>query len=331
MSATLPGDLARWTFWVGLRGVIHPSLPGLINALGTGWRLRWASAQEDRTLMEDEYRRWLGDTLTDQGFQTLVRHAYRSAWRVHLEELLLSRLGPNNIDDWAQIRGEDRLRDALSDEQGVILVYPHAGPVMLMIAALAHKGFPYVQYAARGLAPADMAREHPDLLAHSRLRAAVRTAREAHENCLDVEYLTLDAPVRTLHRRLADNHIVGIAFDGRIGSGWAPMPFLNRTALLSPGPWKLACSTGATVLPVFCHTPDGEPATIEVGRPVKPGEDWRSVATEALDQQEEWLRRHPEEYGLWLLHTRQRAGIDDHPLFIDTAIDTRYRCWMPDE
>lgn len=328
-----PTDLARWAFWVPFRSLVNPRTPTLLRAMHGGWRLQWATAGHDRVLMTDEYKRWFGDTVTEIGIEQIVQDAYRKAWRVHLEELTLSKLTPDTIDQWVQLRGSERLDAALSEGRGVILVYPHAGPVMLMIAALAHKGYRYVQYAARGLAPPEIAAKNPELLAHSPLREAVRTARESHENSLNVEYLTADAPVRTLHRRLADNAIVGIAFDGRIGSSWAPMRFLNRTALLSPGPWKLASSTDAIVLPVFCHTPDNEPACIEIGQPIRPLNDWALTANAVIAQQDQWLRQYPEEYGLWMLHTRVRSGIDDHPLFIDTAPpnDQRYRRWMPDE
>ena len=40
---------------------------------------------------------------------------------------------------------------------------------------------------------------------------------------------------------------------------------------------------------------------------------------------EPWLRAHPEQYGIWLLHCRLRNAVDDHPLFIDQAPDDRWR------
>ena len=330
MRAT-PSDLAKWAFWVPLRSTMDPGRQLQVQSMAAAWRLQWMTAGRQRAIMEEEYRKWLGSRLTDRGYATLIRDAYRASFRTHLEELLLGKLNKKNIDQWVELKGIENIKDALSINKGAIWVYPHAGPIMLMIAALAYRDFHYTQYAARGLAPPDIAEAHPELLAHNHLRDAVRRAREANENQLPVEFLTLDEPVRTLHRHLNENRIVGLAFDGRIGSGWFPTPFLNRTALLSTGPWKLACSTGAPVLPVFCHTPVGQPACIEVGEPISSGPDWKNLAQNTIAEHERWLQQHPEEYGTWLLHTRERSNIDDHPLFIDTAQDDRHLRWMPDE
>ena len=325
------GDIAKWAFWIHLRSAMDPNRQRQVESMATAWRIYWMTAGKRRALMEEEYRKWLGPRLTDRGYSALVRDAYRAGFRTHLEELLLGKLAKDNVEQWVRLQGIHNIHEALSHNNGAIWVYPHAGPIMLMIAALAYSEFDYTQYAARGLAPPEIAEAHPTLLAHNPLRDAVRRAREAHENQLPVEFLTLNEPVRTLHRHLNDNRIVGLAFDGRIGSGWFPASFLHRTALLSSGPWKLAVSTGAPILPVFCHTPPGQPACIEVGEPILPMQDWKRLAATTLAKQEQWLKRHPEEYGLWLLHTRQRSAIDDHPFFIADAEDARHLRWMPDE
>ena len=42
------------------------------------------------------------------------------------------------------------------------------------------------------------------------------------------------------------------------------------------------------------------------------------------------IRQSPAEYGSWLLHCRLRNNIDDHPLFLDHAVDDRWRKWVPE-
>jgi len=329
-ARTTPADLARWAFWGPLRKGLCPSNPGRVHALRRGWRLQWAAAGQGRALMADEYRRCFGSSYTEAGYAQLVADAYRQAWRTHMEELLLSKLSPGNIDDWLQLRGKENLDQALSHGKGVVWLYPHCGPVMLMIAGLAHRGYSYTQYAARGEPPAEMVQIHPELLATNRWRSAVRQSRESNEDAVPANYISLDTPVRALVRRLAANEIVGLAYDGRIGRGWWSTPYLGRTALLSPGPYKLAVMSGATVLPVFCHSPSDGPGLCEIGPPLRPGKDWSALADLVLRQQEAWLQRFPEEYGIWLLHARIRRAIDDHPLFLDYAEGDRWRRWVAD-
>ena len=65
-----------------------------------------------------------------------------------------------------------------------------------------------------------------------------------------------------------------------------------------------------------------------VGRPVRVDrKNWQEGAAEVLSVQEDWITRYPEEYGIWLLHARIRNDIDDHPLFVDHAVDDRWKRW----
>jgi lauroyl/myristoyl acyltransferase len=322
-----PADIARWVFWGPMRKAIHPGAPKRLRAAHGAWRLQWMAAGARRDLMRDEYERCFGDALQPKQYRQLVQNTYRVGWRTHLEELLLGKLNQDNISEWMRFDGMQNLESALENGKGVVWVYPHAGPIMMMIAGLAHQGYAYTQFAARGLPPTDVAKDHPELLASNWFRARVRAVRERNEDAVPARYITMDTPVRELLRRLAKNQLVGLAFDGRIGHGWWQTEYLNRQALLSPGPFKLAVLSGAAVIPAFCHTDPKGVAVCEVGTPIEPGKDWRALAKRVLRIESAWIRRYPEEYGLWLLHARMRNAIDDHPLFIDHAIDERWQKW----
>lgn len=322
-----PADVARWAFWGPLRNALDPARPRRVRALHAGWRLQHLAARGGRALMRDELRRCFGDQYDDAALDAVIRDAYRAAWRVHLEELLLGKVGPDTIEQYIVFEGVHHLDAARERGKGVVWTYPHAGAVMLMLAWLAHRGYPYVQYAARGLPPPEIAAANPQLMATNRLRQAVREIREANEDKVPCTFLTMDHPTRELYRRLAANELVGIAFDGRAAAKFFTHPLLGREAVLSTGPYRLAVSTKAAVVPAFCHTPADGPAVCVVGEPIVPGRDWREVAEEVLRVQEAWLRRWPSEYGIWLLHCRRRAMLDDHPLFGDTADDEAWMRW----
>jgi phosphatidylinositol dimannoside acyltransferase len=320
-----PEDVARWLFWVALRRAVDPSRPGSLRRLWPAWVVRHGAGGAQKVRMADEFRRIRGPDPV--GIRRLVAEAYRVAWRVHLEELLLGRLEAGTVDLHLEVRGRERLDAALARGRGVVLLSAHAGSFMLPIAWLSLRGYAYTQYAARGLPPEEVVRAHPDVLPVNWWQAQVRRVREEHEDRLPASFLTASTPVRELYRRLAHNEIVALAFDGRIGTRWVRTPLLGREALLSPGGYRLAEATGAALVPLFCRTPPDRPSIAEVGEPLVPGgQGWRTLMqTFVSERADPFLRRHPEEYGTWLAHCRLRASIDDHPLFVDCATDDRWR------
>ncbi|MGC6507244.1 MAG: lysophospholipid acyltransferase family protein [Myxococcota bacterium] len=324
MSQPTIGDIGRWLFWGPFRHSLSPHRPRQTHLFKKAWRAQWLLSHRQHRLMKEELER----CFPNRAVEPLIPKAYQRAWQIHLEELMLAKFNQETIQRQIHVDGAAHLEAALSHQNGVLLLYPHAGPVMLMMAWLAHNGYPYVQYAARGLPPEEMANAHPEILANNWFKTQTRAAREQAENSLPVQFVTLEHSVRPLIRALADNQIVGIAFDGRIGKKWLPMSFLNRTALLSSGPYRLANRCEATILPTFCWIDEKGQSRITFLNPIRPHEDWKTTAKVYLDAIARVMTAHPEEYALWLLHCRQRCGIDDHPLFIDHAPDNRYTKWM---
>jgi lauroyl/myristoyl acyltransferase len=281
-------------------------------------------------VMADEFSRCFGTEPSDERSKGWVRDAFRIGFQNSLEELLLGKFDRETWSNFMEIRGKEQLDEALERGKGAIILFPHAGNVMLLIAAISYSGYPYTQYAARGLAPEDVAADHPELLGHNRLREAVRMAREDNEDRMPAKFLTLEASARNLYRALANNETVGIAFDGRIGSKFVKVPYLGREALLNPGPFRLAQSTGAAIVPAFCTAPYSKKNVLQFGSPIYPDAKgkkgaWKDLMASFLnDKIEPMIRQNPAEYGLWLAHCRMRASIDDHPFFIDYAPDERY-------
>lgn len=319
---TNPVDVAKWAFYVQFRKALSPSRPGMYRPLrALGKPIATALPVVNRggyALMEEEFLR--------SGLEPKVREAWNIQYRVAMEELSLGQFTRETLEPFVQFEGRHHLDAALSRGKGVVWVYPHAGAVMLMLTWLVKNGYPYTQYAARGLAPKEVAEAHPELLGHNRWREEVRTAREEDEDRTGASFLSLSRPTRELYRVLARNELVGIAFDGRIGNKWQEYTFLGRRSLLNPGAWRLAKSTGAMLVPCYNRVPEGEPARCIIGEPIDPA---RKDAGEAVIAfAEEQIRRSPAEYGSWLLHCRKRNNIDDHPLFIDHAVDDRWKKWV---
>jgi KDO2-lipid IV(A) lauroyltransferase len=322
-----PRDLARWCFWVPFRDALDPRRPGQVRRLWPLWRFAWRAGGAQRSRMAAEFGRVLGRRPSDPEVCAGVREAYRVSFRVHLEELLLGKLGADTVDAFLDLQGREHLDQALARGRGAIILSAHAGSFMLPIAWFSLKGYPYTQFAARGLPPRDLAEAHPEALARNRWQAEVIRVKESHEDRLPARFLTVDAPTRELYRRLGRNELVALAFDGRMGARWVRAPLLGREALLNPGAYRLAEGTGAAIVPTLCHTPADGPSVCELGAPIFPdGRSWRELMAAFLDERAEpWLRSHLPEYGTWLAHCRVRAAVDDHPLFVDYAPDARWQ------
>lgn len=318
---TNPVDIAKWAFYVQLRKGLTPGRPAMYRPLRAVGRpistLLPLVNRKGYELMEDEFLRC--------GLEPKVKDAWRVQYRVAMEELSLGKFTKETLRPFVQFENVHHLDAALSRGKGVVWVYPHAGAVMLMLTWLVKNGYPYTQYAARGLAPKEVAEAHPELLGHNKWREEVRQAREDDEDVTGASFLSLSTPTRELYRVLARNELVGIAFDGRIGNKWKEHRFLGRRALLNPGAWRLAKSTGAMLVPCYNVVPDGDTARCIIGEPIDPARDDAGEAV--LRFAEEQIRKSPAEYGSWLLHCRIRNNIDDHPLFIDHAIDEQWKRW----
>jgi KDO2-lipid IV(A) lauroyltransferase len=312
-----------------LRDLLDPAHPERVRSLYRLWRGLHAIGGGQRQRMADEYRRIFGDELTDAEHGRLLEDAYRVALRTSLEELSLGRLDQGTVSYLLQLRGRHHLDRALQRGKGVVILHAHAGSFMLPIAAFSLYGYRYTQFAARGLPPAELARDHPGQVSVNWWQQRAREARENNEDRLPAAFMSFETPTRELFRRLARNELVALAFDGRIGKRWVRTELLGRQALLTPGAYRLAASTGAAIVPTFCRTPRDEPSICELGEPLIPdGRPWQELMrTFVAEHGDPWLRRYPEEYGTYLAITRLRASIDDHPFFVDTAVDDRWKRW----
>lgn len=295
-----PDGLAGW-LELALDATVDPRDRRVVAALSTTLAAaRWARR-----------RRGL-ERAVASGFPTAItrdvaRNANALGAQVAVEELLLGRLTPANIDGVVRWEGRHNLDAALANGRGVALLFPHAGFQKGLIARLGLSEYRFTQVALRGLPPAERANSP-----HS----ARIAARERREDRLPVRFHDLGSPTRALVRDLADNRVVGLAYDGRGGGKFANVRYLGRPAWLATGPWRLAVATHASIVPAFVRLDADRGWTAVFGEPVAPCSNADSVRDHLLTTVfEPWLRRHPEHYAPWIDHCARHADRDDHPLF----------------
>jgi len=301
--------MLRWAFETTVREGLPPDEPEVLRALaGVGWRIearltpgRWAMAV-------DEVRRTF--RVSVRTAESAAREAYDLGLQARMEELLLPRLAPEGLDDAVRVEGE-------LPAGGVLLVYPHAGSLALALAALARRRPGLLVFRAGRVAPA-----HAASMGSMRPSAVNRhLAERAGEEEARLPVGWTD-DVGAVAAALRAGRTVAAAFDDRAWPTYEVVHWFDRLALLSPDPWRLARACGATVVPASVRREHDKTHRVRLGPPVVP--DLERYLAEVAGP---WLRANPGHYAGWLAACRMRAGVDDHPLFIDSAPDVRWRRW----
>lgn len=235
-----------------------------------------------------------------------VLDIYVQNYRNSLDTLLYDKLSPANIAQFVTYEGLNNLTQALSGGKGVILLHPHFGNEECLMPAIGHKGFPVSQIASR------WEPEHlPGRLfaLSNRIRRHAWQMRIGTRERLPVGFVYIDEGLRNIYRLLRRNEVLLLALDGREGISWQEVPFLGMTAVISPGPMKIARSTGAAVLPAIIMRTGLYQHTVHIGPPVKLTELCREAEAAvradtiaALQAFEPHIKKYPSQYAKFMLH-----------------------------
>ncbi|MDP2314004.1 MAG: hypothetical protein Q8P41_13940 [Pseudomonadota bacterium] len=303
-----PRDLVRLVLEETLRGALPPEEPEILRFLaGVGWRFEQRLAPERARLTADEARRCFGANVRTAG--AIVREAQDLALQARMERLVLPRLSAAQLD--AVVRVEGTLTAPS------LVLYPHAGNVDLLVAALAQRWPGLVVFSARGLPPASVGAV--GAVGPTRLNSRLARRRNEDDARLPIRW---EADASALAGWLARGHVVAAAFDDRAWPTYVRVPFLGREALLSPEPYALARAAGVPLVEATIRRERDKSSRVLLGEPATPELDaWlRDAATP-------FLRAYPGHYAAWLAECRMRANLDDHPLFPDYATDARWLRW----
>ncbi len=306
----LPFDLLRWGFETLMREGLPPDEPELVRLLaGVGWRLEARLTRGRWAMLVDEVRRTF--RVSVRTAESAAREAYDVGLQARLEELIVPRLGPETLTEWARVRG--------TVAPGSLVVYPHAGSLPVLVAALAwaHPGL--VVFRARGVAPPD--RRAIGSIAPTLVNRHLALRHGEEDSRLPVRWTNDPADIA---HTLRSGGIAAAAFDDRAWPTYRPSLLLGREALLSPDPWDIAAAAGVPVVPAFVHRELDKTHVVELRPPIAP-----DLGTYLRDHAEPWLRNNPGHYADWLGSCRIRAGVDDHPLFPDYAQDLEWHRWRP--
>ena len=234
--------------------------------------------------------------------RAIVRAVFAHFGRLLFEFLKFSTLSPEQILERVEFDGEERVRLAYAQGNGVLFITGHFG--FWELHAVAHP----LRFEPIGV----LART----LDNARLNTLLEQIRQRTGNVV----IYRQGSLRKVMRMMADKHGVAVLIDQHIqGPDGVLVEFFERRAATTSAVAALALRTGAPVVPVFALPLGRGRYRLIYEHPVEPpapdSEDAvREFTQRCTDVLEMYVRRHPD---LWLwMHRRWRedanGGAGDH-------------------
>ena len=175
-----------------------------------------------------------GLNITEKEARGLVLNSFVNLAKNVLEILYMPRLNENNLHEFMEIEHLERMRAALDEGRGVVVLTGHVGTWEWLSAAFSLNGMP-VTAIAKQQPKADYSRALNDLRATIHVEIFSRGTAE----------------MVAAARALKQGKILGFLADQDAGSGGAFIDFLGQPASTPLGPAVFARKFNAPVVPAF--------------------------------------------------------------------------------
>jgi lauroyl/myristoyl acyltransferase len=177
----------------------------------------------------------LGTAVTNDERTLVTRCIFRSFAAYLCEFFGYERFGPEFIAQHVTVKGLEHLNTALAQGRGAILCSAHYSNWELGAAVVAHLGHPISAIVQMHKSPSTN-----KLFVERRMRHGVRVV-HSNQGAL--------AALKALQR----NETVAILGDRTTGGPEVRVTLFGKWINLPQGPWRLALSSGAALLPTFVH------------------------------------------------------------------------------
>jgi KDO2-lipid IV(A) lauroyltransferase len=259
-------------------------------ALGSLAHLMLASR---RRITHDNLRRAMGETLTEEQRDQIVREVFRHTGRTLIEFARLGRLVKGGLDDLIVGDGLEHLQQVHDEGRGGIVVTAHFGSFELFGAWVGTRGYPM------------------DFLTGVQHNHKVNDLLNGFRREIGVGLISIDRSLKPVFKALKANRLIGLISDQHAPSG-VVVDFFGRPAATPKGPAAFAVKARAPILPFVMRRESGRRHVVMAGQPIYPpgsGDDDKDIqdVTAAYTRYfEECVRRYPDQW-LW---THRRWKLD---------------------
>ena len=246
-----------------------------------------------RRITHDNLSRALGDILTSQERDQIVKHVFQNTGRTLIEFARLGSTIKKGLDSIVVDDGLDHMKSVYEQGKGGIVVTAHFGNFELFGAWVGTRGFPM------------------DFLTGVQHNEKVNRLLNGFRREIGVGLLTVDKSVRSVFKALKANRFVALVSDQHAPSG-VTVDFFGRPAATPKGPAAFAVRSGAPLLPFVMRRESCERHVVMAGEPIYPpatGDneaDIHTLTTAYTKYFEKCIREYPDQW-LW---THRRWKVD---------------------
>ncbi|MFC1848654.1 radical SAM protein [candidate division CSSED10-310 bacterium] len=271
-----------------------------------------------RMLIEEE----LSILLPQKGQSDLQEQAlvsFKNFVKEQLEAFHYPNFTPRKRDQFIELHGAQNLTKFETNGKGAIFLTAHFGAHLLPILALEKQGVEVFQLGTPPAAWEEMVGKSVTFLEKD-----IFSIRHKLEKALPATFISLDSSLRPVFRILENNGVIIIAFDGRGGKKWRSKKFLGRLLQISTGPYQLAYSSGAPIIPTFTVRRDNVNhiylhPPICLNKSLPKDEETDRAMDEFLALFHDYVIQYPGHYGWLLQAARVRAAHDSYPLLLELS------------
>jgi len=238
-----------------------------------------------RRIAFENLTRSMGDTLSDDEINAVVKEVFRHTGRTLIEFARMGEFVKAGIDNVTVDDGLDYMREAHEYGKGAVLVSGHYGNFELFGAWAATRGFP------------------TDFVIGVQHNEKVDKLLKGFRSEIGVGMIPVNKGLKGVFKALKANRFIALLADQHAPSGVA-VDFFGRPAATPKGPAAFASRSGAPIIPFVCRRERYDHHVLMAGKPIYPpntGDGERDIVemTQAYTKFfEDCIRQYPEQW-LW--------------------------------
>jgi KDO2-lipid IV(A) lauroyltransferase len=304
-------NLVIWLIYAIFRPLMQFVPLSWVYSLATGMGIVASRiASRKRKVLEGELHKIFIDRSPEE-FDGMVRRSFIFYYKRQMENLLFGYLTKARMGQMVSIQGLENLEATLGRGKGAIICLSHFGSFLLIPPALGFLGY-RVNQVFGGL------KTKPHLTPFFERILAIRRDSVSE---LPISFISADSHPRAIFSALKRNELVAIALDGRVSSKWVPVRMFNGEVMMSPGPVRIAMTSGTPVIPTFIVRNNDDTHTIILEPPLvmEPSKNYKDIAEDLqklASRFEHYIKLYPCHIGmiLQIMHDREKKGIIDHSI-----------------